>query len=417
MPLLSSRNVAGFRLFGFPIQIRIGFFFVAVFFFGRNTGLGASYILWSFVAYAAFMIIHEVGHAAVARRFGCQDISISLDFLMGYAMFRPPSTISKARLALISVAGPLSQIVAGSTVLAAMGAKPTSLASMLHGTRGTVFWFGPLLGLANLIPILPLDGGNIAALGLESLSPGSGRSTYQRISLALSIAMAVFAITGDHQGLRYALLYPGIMLTIMNLTGLQSRPATGRPATVDLAGLAASAETRSWGRSSAVPFPPDTGPSPWLLAHHARLSGDLHEARQHLLNSLTVTQGYWQLPDDAPQDALLALVDLLPDPSPVDDLHGARTYHHVLHRLGYLRKAAEYGARIYERHRDPFTAHQVATELALLGHGDHAMAWLSNALADPAEQARLSDPALDSLRGRPDWQALFARPLPPPVPS
>jgi hypothetical protein len=85
----------------------------------------------------------------------------------------------------------------------------------------------------------------------------------------------------------------------------------------------------------------------------------------------------------------------------------------VLHRLGYLQRAVQYGARVYEQHRDAFTAHQIATELAVLGHQDQAMAWLRTALVDPEERARLSDSGLDSLRVRADFASVLQT-LPPP---
>ncbi len=108
----------------------------------------------------------------------------------------------------------------------------------------------------------------------------------------------------------------------------------------------------------------------------------------------------------------LALVELVPEAASVENLQAARTFHHVLHRLGYLQRAIAYGARIFERHRDSFTAHQLATELAVLGHSDPAMAWLRTALADPAEHDRLSDSGLDALRSRPDWASAIGMPPP-----
>lgn len=406
----SSSNNASFRLLGFPIKLRLGFFFVILFVLGRSGTFDLKYAVGSVVAYAAFMIIHELGHALAARRYGCTDVAISLDFLIGYAMFRPPADITKKRLALISAAGPVAEILTGLAVLLAMGADLSSFDSMRVGLRGVVLWFGPVLGAANLIPILPLDGGNIVALGFEKLHPKQGRRQFQMVSLGLSIALVVYALSNAQSGRWSPFLLPGIMLTMMNLAGIRAgSPVTATthapPSTSisDSAAGAAQAEDQAWRSVDAGAFPAGTGPSPWVRAHHALKRGDVGSARWALQQSMISPSGYWQLSDSAPHDALLPLVDLVPDPVPVDDLHGARTFHHVLHRLGFLRRGAEYGARVYDRHRDSFTAHQVSIELALLGHGDHAMAWLRTALSDPTERDRLADPGLDSLRSRPDF--------------
>lgn len=407
MAVSSPPHRAGFRLLGFPITIGRGFFFVAVFLLqtGSRSGGGFDWgrFLFSLVAYTGFMLIHELGHAVAARWSGCSQIAISLDFLVGYASFRPPKDITKKRLAIVSAAGPVIQIVTGLVVLLAMGADITSHNSMRTGAfRAIVLLFGPVLGIANLIPILPLDGGHLVALGFEKINPLNGRRIFQIASLGMSIALAVYGlIRTASAGDLSVFLLPGIMLTMMNAAAMQSRTMGAVAPSTSAVG-----EDAAWVTGELGTFPPGVTPSPWLLAALALHNGDAGDARRMLLDSVSQSTGYWQLSDDAPHDRLLSLVELLPESLPVENLHGARTLHHVLHRLGFLRRASEYGAAIYERHRDPFTAHQVATELALLSHPDHAIAWLRSALVDPDERARLSDSGLDALRHRADFIAL-----------
>jgi hypothetical protein len=360
------------------------------------------------------MLVHELGHAVAARHFGCTDVAISLDFLVGYAMFRPPPTITKARLAIVSAAGPLTEIITGFAALLIMGANVTAFDSMRLGNRAIVLWFGPILGLANLIPILPLDGGNIVSLGFEKLNPKNGRRLFQLVSLGLSICIALYGILNSQGGEWSFFLLPGIMLTVMNLGAMQAgKQQTGRPGAGNPAQAVLNGEERAWQTGDLTTFPPGTTPSPWILAANAAARNDEGDARRMILDSVTRPTGYWQLSDNAQHNVLLYLVDLLSDPVPVDSLHGARTYHHVLHRLGYLQRAVQYGARVYEQHRDAFTAHQITTELALLGHHDQAMAWLRTALVDPDERSRLSDSGLDLLRSRADFASLVSA-LPPP---
>lgn len=414
MALGSPPRSAGFRLLGFPIRIRPGFLFVAVFLLSAGGEFRWSRFLFSVAAYTGFMLVHELGHAVAARHFGCTDVAISLDFLVGYAMFRPPATITKARLAIVSAAGPVTEIVTGFVALLVMGANLLSFDSMRLGNRGIVLWFGPILGLANLIPILPLDGGNIVSLGFEKLNPKNGRRVFQMVSLGLSICIAGYGLLQSQNGGGSFFILPGIMLTLMNLGAMQAgKQQTSRSGVSDPVQAVLIGEERAWQTGDLTSFPTGTTPSPWILAANAAAKNDEGDARRIILDSVTRPTGYWQLSDNARHNVLLYLVDLVSDPVPVDNLHGARTYHHVLHRLGYLQRAVQYGARIYEQHRDAFTAHQIATELAVLGHQDQAMAWLRTALVDPGERSRLADSGLDSLRVRPDFASVLQT-LPPP---
>ncbi len=213
-----------------------------------------------------------------------------------------PATITKGRMALISVAGPGAEILLGLVGLVAMGADLTSFHTMTPGYRGILLWFGPILGLANLIPILPLDGGNIVALGFERLLPGRGRYRYQQASLAMAGMLTVAGVLRSRSGSLSALLLPGVMLLAMNWGVLSA----SRPANVanDPATGAAAAEAMSWHTGKLQPFPAGTSPSPWLTASLLHRSGDRVGAARTLGDSLAFSSGYWHLADDAPHDAL-----------------------------------------------------------------------------------------------------------------
>ena len=132
-------------------------------------------------------------------------------------------------MAAISVAGPLAEIVSGIIVLVALGANPLSWDSVrATDTRWTVFFLGPMLGIFNLVPILPLDGGSIASLALDRFFPGRGRYWYQVASLVVCAAGVFWVLTSGSQ-YRFLLFTFG-MLGVMNFMGLQqARMAQFRP--------------------------------------------------------------------------------------------------------------------------------------------------------------------------------------------
>ena len=86
------------------------------------------------------------------------DAEISLDFMAGYAAFTPSRTLRRSERVLISFAGPAVQVLLGTAAyLLTRGA----LAWPEYGrpVQYAVLWAGPVIGLFNLLPVLPFDTG------------------------------------------------------------------------------------------------------------------------------------------------------------------------------------------------------------------------------------------------------------------
>ena len=153
--------------------------------------------LWLAGCVGVFTLIHELGHAFAARATGAKA-SIALDFMAGYASFMPTRPLKRWERAGISVAGPAVQIGLGVVVLLAMGVNPLDF-DQVHSTAPAlaVWWAGPIIGLVNLIPILPLDGGNIVMSGLDAIIPGRARTVMLYFSIVVTATGLVwFATTG-----------------------------------------------------------------------------------------------------------------------------------------------------------------------------------------------------------------------------
>lgn len=128
----------------------------------QNPGLSQQSYWWmaaiAAVAFFASILLHELGHALVARREGVEIDGITLWLFGGVARLRDrmPSAGAEFRIA---VGGPLVSVVIATVLLLVAG-----LATLPRPVDGTVFWVGYinaiLLGF-NLIPALPLDGGRI----------------------------------------------------------------------------------------------------------------------------------------------------------------------------------------------------------------------------------------------------------------
>ena len=169
--------------------------------------------------------MHELGHAVAARRAGAQA-EISLNFLAGYASYVPTRPISRLEHIGISFAGPGIQIVTSVAILLAMGADVTA-SVIARGEPGDVgdLLGRPVIGLFNLVPILPLDGGNIVTTALDRLLPGRAQRIMLWISLGLTLAFCVVAFTNErYRG--FVIVIGFILVSQLQMLGSTKEPVS-----------------------------------------------------------------------------------------------------------------------------------------------------------------------------------------------
>lgn len=187
-------------------------------------------VLFSVLLYVS-IVIHEVGHAFVARAFGCSVHRIVL-WVLGGVTYYERAALGPAREAAIAAAGPAgSLLVAGVSYLGARaaddGQSPVSPITQVLGALALANLF---MAIYNLIPGIPLDGGAIfkslvwaitrserrgtiaaaysgfACAGVIAVLPlalASARgSSVDLVSLLLSLSVAVFVAMGASAALR-----------------------------------------------------------------------------------------------------------------------------------------------------------------------------------------------------------------------
>lgn len=109
----------------------------------------------------ASLLAHEFAHAVVARRYGVKVKRITLWMLGGVTEFagEPPTPTADLRIA---AAGPLTSLAAGAAFgLVAGLSAGTGGPALLTAGFGWLAGINVLLGIFNLLPGAPLDGGRI----------------------------------------------------------------------------------------------------------------------------------------------------------------------------------------------------------------------------------------------------------------
>ncbi|HVJ46076.1 MAG TPA: site-2 protease family protein [Luteolibacter sp.] len=148
-----------FSLFGIPVAIQ-PFFWVTLAIIGNpwadtpnaflHLGL---FILAGFIS----ILVHELGHALTIKSYRVPT-SITLQAFGGYASY-PAGSLTRPQSFLVTAAGPALQLVLGLAAHVAIHRFPpdNGIQPFLHDLR----WVSVAWAVLNLLPILPLDGGQL----------------------------------------------------------------------------------------------------------------------------------------------------------------------------------------------------------------------------------------------------------------
>ena len=139
-------------------------------------GLGALKYVAGFV-FAVILygsvLLHEASHAIVARRLGLPVGSITLHFLGGMTSIEAEPRRPREEF-LVAVVGPITSLVVGVTAIGLWFVTPDGLLLVaVEGLAGANI----LVGVLNLVPGLPLDGGRVLKSAVWRLSGDVHRGT------------------------------------------------------------------------------------------------------------------------------------------------------------------------------------------------------------------------------------------------
>jgi Zn-dependent protease len=186
------------RVLGVPVRLMPSWFVFAAYLvitgqsvLAQRVSTGTAYVVaLAFVLLLlASVLLHEIGHLAVARAFGLPVRSITVTLLAGFTeITEPPQT--PAREYAVAVTGPLvSLLLAGVAVVGAAACPEDSIAQLLlEGAAAT----NGAIGVLNLLPGLPLDGGRVLRSVIWHLGKDAERAT--RFSARAGMLLAVVVI-------------------------------------------------------------------------------------------------------------------------------------------------------------------------------------------------------------------------------
>jgi Zn-dependent protease len=184
------------------IDVYIHATFLLVFWLVQNVdNLPASEFFLLICSVFGCVLLHEFGHALTARKFGIETVDITLYPIGGVARLRRLPRAPGAEL-LIALAGPaVNFVIAGILFCLIQLAGPMLGLTWTYDSFVTKLLLINLgLGLFNLVPAFPMDGGRVLR---AALSTGLGRAKATQIAstvgqvLAVVFLVAVYNWTGQ----------------------------------------------------------------------------------------------------------------------------------------------------------------------------------------------------------------------------
>lgn len=210
-----SRYDINFKFLGFPVRIS-PYFWLVVLLLGAGAGSAQGLVLWG-VAVFVGILVHELGHALAMRWYGFSP-EIILYGGGGLTSFNAQLSSGRAFMSrwdsiFISAAGPLAGFALFGAIcifLSFFGIDPIAFALGGSQPKGVsilrvfsapfvillamemeicLFW-----GILNLMPVFPLDGGQIARELFLIKNPHTGTEQSLKLSFMVAVGLAIAAI-------------------------------------------------------------------------------------------------------------------------------------------------------------------------------------------------------------------------------
>lgn len=444
-----------FRIAGIPVRIEPVFWIVTVF-FAFNLQDARLIITWVAVVLVS-ILVHELGHAVALKAFG-QPSSIVLHGFGGVTISQ--RRLTRARSIIVSLAGPI-------TALALLGIPALLVRDSAYGlelefdyfTSGRGFGLWPVLyfavyvniwwSIANLLPIRPLDGGNV-------MTELIGIQRARILSVAVGAAAAVWAYFFSAEGLRYAALFAAFLAFINFSEYRRAKTGGVAPSAFDVdapgGGPAAPSARRRAGRPTGPPARSAPAPVSELssgvdpaaaesMAWNLLRRGDARSARRVLERStgpvgpfvgptvaLAAGEGVESLvaaylahptgpsnlvPATVAADAGQAVVlarHLVGKGAPgLEAAGGLQTHLHYAERFEHAAAVGEVLASVAGT--NPQVAFDTACAWARAGDAERSVTWVGRAVDAGFGSAKLLDgePDLTSARAHPGWPSVRSR--------
>ena len=243
------------RMFGIPVRVHPMFWFVTLLMGNSALQEGAQYLLIWVACVFVSILVHELGHVVMGMAFGSRGYIVLYGF--GGLAVGSNQLASRGQRVAVSLAGPAAGFLFLGAVFVALRMRGAGVFqayvevaknglglsttedvlqallplhvigehALLFEVISQLIFINLTWGLVNLLPVWPLDGGQVSREVFDALAPGRGLN----VSLGLSFLVAgVFALHCGMAAYDRPLLplnigstYPAIMFGLLALQSFQ----------------------------------------------------------------------------------------------------------------------------------------------------------------------------------------------------
>jgi Zn-dependent protease len=214
------------RMFGIPARVHPSFWLIAALFTWPLTQLEFTFLFVGIGSIFLSVLVHELAHAIAFAAFGARSAIILYSF--GGLTIPEAGLRQRSARIVVSLAGPFSNFLLIGLLWASDRLVPWALSSLYAFVAfQLLIAINLFLGILNLLPVWPLDGGQVSRELWMASDPRGGRVRSLRMSMIVAIAFAVFAIACEFRLVPTSIvpgeLQPGMFAGIMfGLMGAQN---------------------------------------------------------------------------------------------------------------------------------------------------------------------------------------------------
>lgn len=174
-----------FRIAGIPVGAHWSFLVAIAWMAFRGQGLAG--VGFGMLVFAS-VLLHELGHSLVARRLRVPIEGIDLHLFGGVAKMGGPPRSPQDEM-WIAIAGPLVSLALGAAFTGWFFLAPKAAPAWVPWIAGANW----MLGIFNLLPALPMDGGRVLRAWLAQRKGfATGTRLAVRLNRVLALGMAVY---------------------------------------------------------------------------------------------------------------------------------------------------------------------------------------------------------------------------------
>lgn len=220
-----------FRVLGIPVCIHPSYWLVSALFAWSLAKLGIQFWFIGIGCMFLSLMVHELGHALMFRYYGVASVIFLYSF-GGLAI--PEGRVPKrSQRIIVALAGPTANFLLAGLVWGSNYIEPWTVNLYALVIFSILFSINLYWGLLNLLPVWPLDGGQVARELFQKYNSRDGLVKSLQLSVAVAIAFVIYALACEFELIPLefisSLFRPGIfaavifaMLAFQNYTELQN---------------------------------------------------------------------------------------------------------------------------------------------------------------------------------------------------